>query len=98
MHRVDVFFGKESLIDPAGGAVDGDGDPPACLFAGDLHRLTACRDGEYFAGVGGGRPHVDVRGRVHRLRVCCVCDRAKDGRCNDADPGGEGDGGGSTSD
>ena len=98
VHRVDVLLGEVALVDPAAGAIDGNGDPPAHLLAGDLHRLAACRDGEHFAGVGGGRPHVDVRGRVHRLRICCVCDRANDGRCNNADTGGEGDGGGSTSD
>ena len=98
VHREDVLLGEESLVDPAGGAIDGDGDPPAHLLSGDLHRLASCYDSEHLAGVGGGRPHVDVRGRIHRLRICCVRNRANNGRCNNADPGGEGDGGGSTSD
>ena len=98
MYRADALLSEEALVNPAGGSVHGDGDPPAHLLAGNLHRLATGHDGEDLAGVGGCRAHVDVRCRVHRLRVSCVCDRTDDGGCNNADTGGEGDGGGSTSD
>ena len=98
MSRADVLRSEEALVNPAGGSVHGDGDPPAHLLASNLHGLATGHDGEHLAGVGGCRTHVDIRCRVHRLRVRCVCGRAEDGGCDNADTGGEGDGGGSTSD